>query len=118
MRWYREGTRELIANQAHRLVALADEEVLRIGDHREARRGERAAVPDRGVHVLDLALATGELAGALTGAAEVEPQREPAVFGARARDLRDERIAHRPAVRGQRMGDDDDPGRRRVRDAK
>src|SRR2546428_10364680 len=48
---------------------------------------------------------------------EVEAQRVEAAAGDRARERRDERVAHRPAVRRQGMRDHDDAARRLVGDA-
>src|SRR5207253_10869534 len=74
---------------------------------RQCRR-DAARMRDGGADVLRFIATTGPDPVAGADAAEVEPQRVPAALGARASDARDERIAHLPAVRGQRMRDDDD----------
>src|SRR5438309_9853065 len=71
-------------------------------------RRDAARMRDGGADVLRFIATTGPGPVAGADAAEVEPQRVPAALAARAGDARDERIAHLPAVRGQRMRDDDD----------
>jgi hypothetical protein len=86
-------------------------------DDRERQAGRHVSrVRDRVPKVAVLLPPAAPRAVALPDTPEVEPQGVPALVRDDARQERDERVAHRAAVRRQRVRDHDDRGRRAVGD--